>query len=212
MADSIGGNDKGFSGLSSMVSSVETLEFDESPNQPVEVAQIPGNEEKSEHRVTSPIRTTKQGHNLSEIIEWIVSNRGAVFWLLVFGLIIWALAMPDNSVPTSSTPAANTNSPAPSPASSNITFEKPPIGTTSFNVAQIRWALREQIRLETMRNIVTTDSAIAAFNLKIDDYNSRARKFQYYQNDMDIAKRDVEKMRSQIVSEATAEARQLNWK
>ncbi|MGI6435940.1 MAG: hypothetical protein ACOX0F_11375 [Syntrophomonadaceae bacterium] len=212
MADSVEGKEKGFSGLSSMVSTVEILSIEAEPAQSRGVSgdTLSASDQEQAQINTGPKRT-KQKRSWIWLGEWVVSNASTLIYLLILGVFLYWLS--HNSASTSSTPSSSTSKPATSSNSSNpssMTFEKPSIGTRTFSAANIRWALREQIKLDTIRNHITTNAGINAYNAMIDDYNSRASEYRYYQADMDRAKRDVESIRSQIVSEAIAEARRIN--
>lgn len=215
MSDGSGDKDRGFSGLSSMVSNVEALGVDSEPTQTPkgDVGSSTPSDRRQEPFIQDQIRT-KPKKSWSWIGDWIVPNASKIISLLIILAIIYWVDQ-DNSVPTSSPPPSspgisNPATPPPPNTSPSMTFEKPATGTATFSAANIRWALKEEIKLEAMRNLVTTDAGIDAYNAMIDDYNSRAGEYRYYQADMDRAKRDVESMRSQIVTEAIAEARRIN--
>ena len=57
---------------------------------------------------------------------------------------------------------------------SDLEYSPPPVGRDNvLNVAQIRWCLREKIRIETLRTQATTNSKIEQFNRLVSGYNSR---------------------------------------
>jgi len=94
-----------------------------------------------------------------------------------------------------------------------LQYDMPPIGAEyTFTIAQIRWILREGIRIEVMRNIVNPSNATAVdkFNSIVSDYNARVSEFRYIAQDMENAQREIEAIRSQIVWEAANEARRWN--
>jgi len=91
--------------------------------------------------------------------------------------------------------------------------DMPPIGSEyTFTLAQIRWVLREDIRIEAMRDIVNSRNASAVdnFNSMVSNYNARVAEFRYIIQDMEYAQREIEAIRSQIVWEAVNEARRWN--
>jgi hypothetical protein len=93
---------------------------------------------------------------------------------------------------------------------SELQYERPPVGEARrLTVSQIRWVLREDIRIDAMRDVISTNKAIREFNRIVDDYNRRGANFRYYESDMRNARRDVDAARKQIVSEAIKEA--LRW-
>ena len=94
-----------------------------------------------------------------------------------------------------------------------LQYEMPPAGTTdTLTLAQIRWILREGIRIETMRDIVNprNESAVAEFNTMVNNYNARVSDIRYVEQDMEHAQREIEAIRSLIVQEAVSEARSWN--
>ena len=85
-----------------------------------------------------------------------------------------------------------------------LEFSEPPVGDDNIlSIAQIRWCLREEIRIEALRPILTTDLQIDQFNLVVDNYNRRCSSFQYRKGTLARAQQELEKMRAQIVAEAS---------
>lgn len=198
MADEVGRENKGFSGLSSMVSNVAPVEA---------IEEDLTDEEEGRNNAVPQRITVKQERDWSGTLqfvrEWIGEKKGGLIVLAIFAGI-WLIS----TWPSTPTNTANPTNTATS-VKTSPKFEKPPIGTTTFNTAQIRWALREKIRLETINKYISSDAAIDAYNLMVDDYNRRAGHFKYYQSDMDQAQRDVNSMLSEITAEAIADARKL---
>lgn len=92
----------------------------------------------------------------------------------------------------------------------NIQYEKPSPGENNIlSISEIRWCIRERIRLETMRDVVDNNVGINKFNNSVADYNIRCASYRYHQREQAQAERDVEAHRSQIVSDAIYDARQL---
>jgi len=94
-----------------------------------------------------------------------------------------------------------------------LQYDIPPVDTNhTFTIDQIRWILREDIRIEAMRNIVNprNASAVDKFNNMVNNYNARVSEFRYIVQDMEHAQREIEAIRSQIVWEAINEARGWN--
>ncbi len=103
--------------------------------------------------------------------------------------------------PSSSAPSTYT----PSRTPSSLEFSKPQAGTNKvLSVAQIRWCLREDMRIETKRPYTNMDWEVDAFNEMVSDYNQRCGSFHYRRGTLERARREVEAMRSQIVAEALA--------
>lgn len=86
---------------------------------------------------------------------------------------------------------------------SNLQFSIPPIGPGNLlSTSQIRWCFREKIRIETKRPYVKTNFDVDAFNDGISDFNQRCGSYSYRKGTLEQAKRDVQKLRSEIVAEA----------
>ena len=100
--------------------------------------------------------------------------------------------------PPSSTP--------PTAKPSELYYEKPPAGTgNSLSGHQIRWCVREQIRLDAMRGRSASSAKIGYFNTLVDDYNARCSRFKYRKGALEQARRDVESERGRITNEAIQE-------
>ena len=146
------------------------------------------------------------------------SSSAGAKWLLVLGLVgigalVWLYNVVQEDIPgasrtptyTPASPSPPSPSYAPSPAPetqvSDLEFSKPPVGTNHvLSVEQIRWCLREDIRIEVLRPLPTTNAQIDQFNVVVSDYNSRCGSYRYRQGTLMRAQRDVERARAQIVA------------
>ena len=83
-------------------------------------------------------------------------------------------------------------------------FSMPETGNGNLlNTSEIRWCLREEIRIETWRQgIVANAQKIDAFNEAIDNYNDRCGDYRYATASMAEARRDVDVQESGIIAEA----------
>ena len=82
-----------------------------------------------------------------------------------------------------------------------LTFVQPPIGREHvLSVAQIRWCVREDMRLNHYRPLALTQTQIAEFNTTIADYNSRCSSYRYRQGTLARARREVEGERTQLLA------------
>jgi peptidoglycan hydrolase-like protein with peptidoglycan-binding domain len=87
-----------------------------------------------------------------------------------------------------------------------LELDKPRVGQSyTLSVAQIRWCLREDIRIETVRSRVATTRETELFNAMVNGYNNRCTNFQYRDADLAQARRDIDAARAWIVEEAVAE-------
>lgn len=94
-------------------------------------------------------------------------------------------------------------------ANSSVQYVKPPVGTNNvLSVPQICYCIREDIKLDAMRDHIANNN-VDAFNDLVNDYNERCSKFVYNNNDLDYARQMVEAQRIQIEARAIAEAATL---
>jgi hypothetical protein len=84
--------------------------------------------------------------------------------------------------------------------------EMPPGGDGElFSAAEIRWCLREDIRVNVLQQRLA-HSHPQRFNRLVREYNRRCTRFAYRDDDLRQARRDVDDARESIVAEALAEA------
>ncbi|MGD9950205.1 MAG: peptidoglycan-binding protein, partial [Desulfobulbus sp.] len=226
-----GKDKKGFSGLSDLVSEVSGIDepikpepkAEAKPPAPKQPPQPRGGTASSEpERKTSstppPIETLSSGKSGGGSGgKWILGIIGFVFviWLIYNGG--QSNKKPSYTPPSSSqsysypqsSPAPAVQTPS-STQSAGLQYTKPSVGTNNvLSVPEIRWCIREGIRIETMRDVIDTNTGIDEFNRIVNDSNSRCGSYRYREGSQTQAERDVEAYRSQIVSEAIREARQL---
>lgn len=160
---------------------------------------------------------TGNGHG-SSAGRWILGIIGVVFvlWLVIS-------AGQDNNVSSyNSTPRSQSQGSPQATASRAaeasstlqslpLIYTKPSVGTKNvLSVPEIRWCVREGIRIDAMRDLIVTSEGIAEFNRIVGDYNGRCGDFRYYEGYLSQAERDVEPYRNQIISEAINQALQLD--
>jgi hypothetical protein len=140
-------------------------------------------------------------------------------WLIVVGigvlvLVVWGNSGNKGTPSASYAPASSSTSsqqdyrPAPT-----YTEERPPAGTGHvLNASQIRYCLAEDIRLEAMRSYLNnySERAVYAFNLAINDYNSRCGSFRYRSGALQAARRDVEARRGELQAQGFARAQAVH--
>ncbi len=229
-----GDNDKdkkGFAGLLDLVSEVCGIDEPIKPEPKTEAKpsapeQLPQPQQETttsepERKTTSsppPIETVSSGKSGGGSGgKWILGIIGVIF-------VIWLInnGEQSNKKPEYDPPSSSQNyshpqsSPAPAvqtPSASQsggLQYTKPSVGTNNvLAVPEISWCIREDIRIEAMRDVIDTNEGIGEFNRIVDDYNSRCVSYRFRQGDQSQAERYVEHYRSQIVSEAIREAVQL---
>lgn len=218
---------KGFSGLSDLASEVSVDEpikpepkADAKPSAPKQPQRETASSEPERKTTSSPppvetVRSGKSGGGSGG--KWILGIIAVVF-------VIWLVNNGGQSNKKTSysppSPSQSYNYPQSSPApavqtpsatqSAGLQYTKPSVGTNNvLSVPEIRWCIREGIRIEEMSDIINTNEGIDEFNRIVNDYNSRCGSYRYRQGSQTRAERDVEAYRSQIVAEAIREARQL---
>ena len=218
------GEGKGFAGLSSLVSDVDTTSPPAPKREPAAAA-------PSAERSAAPQPQPSQPQRYQEPSQP-SSGSSAGKWLLgivaVLGVMLWlggqfdktttspapAYSPPAQSAAPSYSPPAQSaapsySPPAPPAAPSRPQESQPPVGqNVVLSTAQIRYCLAEDIRLDGAKSAVNNyiDSDVDRFNAMVADYNSRCSSFKYQtnnrgRNDLNSAQRDIEPFRSQLQSE-----------
>lgn len=224
-------NKKGFSGLSDLVSEIDGIDEPAGPGpngeaetftfeQPPQSQQESASSEPERKATNSPppiktVSTGKSGGGSGG--KWVLGFIGVIS-------VIWLInnAGESNKKPSYTPPSSSQSSSVPqstpAPAvqtpittqNTELQYTKPSVGTNNvLSVPEIRWCVREGIRIEAMRKVLDTNAAIDEFNRIVDNCNSRCGRYQYRQGSQYRAERDVEPYRSQIVSQAIRDAKRL---
>lgn len=209
------GAGQGFAGLSSMVSDVDvTVEPPEqkAQNKPDPATNNPQPRATSsqEEDVATPAPQTYQAP-----VQPSGGSSGGK-WLLGIGAaigVIWLVGASGNkntSSPSSYTPSTYATTAPPRPpvnepqAPTRPTEEMPPVGRDHvLNVAQIRYCLAEDIRMEGAKGSVNSyaDSDVNQFNAMVADYNSRCGAFRYRSGSLELARSDISPFTSDLRTE-----------
>lgn len=202
---------KGFSGLSSQVSEVDSA-VEHSKREAAHISvgpaapQITATAEQASGG-DKPRADDQRGQHRNSKPS---SGSSAGTWLLAIGLTIviyWLLSLGFGGDRTSSTPKASSTVPvAPtiselpisSPARSPQAEVRPPVGTNNvLDNAQIRYCLSEKIRIDAANIVVsryvTTD--VNRYNAMVEDYNSRCGYFRYRRGSLESVRQEVERAR-----------------
>ena len=95
------------------------------------------------------------------------------------------------------------NSSSSSNSGSNQDYSMPVAGANGvLNVSEIRWCLRQLIRIETWHSQVSTNQQNAAVSQIAKDYDERCTSRQFYEGHMTTAMQDVESQRTRIIEDA----------
>ncbi len=199
---------KGFAGLSSLVSDVDTT-----PPPPAPKTESAGST-KSTGRPASqtaqpqPQQPTQrqtyqespQPSSGSSEDKWILGIAAVVGLLWLIGQSNKNTPAPAYSPPGQS--AAQSYSPPAQPQAPSLPEEsKPSVGQDLvFSTAQIRYCLAEDIRMEGAKAALNnySDSDVDRFNAMVADYNRRCGSFRYRSGALESARRDVEPYRGQL--------------
>ena len=212
-------NAKGFAGLSSMVSDVDsTLKNAQKHTQEAPSTQStrkPPAPETAVHESRSEPETQTYQQpapppDSSSTGKWLLGI-GAVFGVL------WLAAQPDDkgSSNTSSYPRPQPSASAPLAPNSQPpagqtqtpgrpTEQRPSVGQNNvLTIAQIRYCLAEEIRLDAAGPTISSydHSEVDRFNGYIGDYNSRCSAYRYRDGTLERARREIEPYRRQLAAE-----------
>ncbi len=201
------GEAKGFAGLSSLVSDMDTMPPPIAKAEPAAVpdswrpapqaAQTKPNPQHQTHQV--PAQTPAPGSFSGMWMLGIVTIIG-LFWIIGHSSKSPTSTASHYSPPTpSATPYYS--HPAEPEAPSGPRESIPPVGQDEvLSADQIRYCLAEKIRLEGANSVVNNsiDSDVDRFNSTVDDYNSRCGSFRYRSDELESARQDVELHRSQL--------------
>lgn len=206
------GEAKGFAGLSSLVSDVDTTPPPAAKTEPA--ASAPSTERPAQ-QAAQP-RPSQQHQAYQEVAQPSSSGSSGGKWVLGIAAVIgvlWLIGQSDKS-PTSpapaysppALPAAPSYSPPPAEpqAPSRPQESMPPAGQGMvFSTAQIRYCLAEDIRMEGAKSAINNyiDSDVDRFNAMVADYNNRCGSFRYRSGALESARGEVEPYRSQLQAE-----------
>lgn len=195
---------KGFSGLSSLITDVDSGTppgSEPAPSTPTPApalsrpAQRPAPPPSNPHTASSPA-PQPQAHRPqtaapgapSQITKPSSSSNAWWIWLLVIGGVIWAIAASDNKPKAPTRPTEQ----MPSAGRNNV---------LSYN--ELHYCLAEEIRMEGAKSVLNSysDSDVNRFNTMVGNYNSRCGEFKYRQGALESARRAIEPWRRDIFAE-----------
>lgn len=207
---------KGFAGLSSLVSEVDTTL---PPAVKEELADTSGASPSTPRRATQPDQPQPSQPQTYQEPPQPSSGSSGGKWVLGIAAIISVLWLIGQSNKNTSSPAPSYSPPAqtatssysPPPAQpqapSRPAESKPPVGQNLvFSRDQIAYCVAEDIRMEGAKSAVTavnnySDSDVDRFNTMVADYNSRCSSFRYRKGALESVRSSIEPYRSQLYSE-----------
>lgn len=201
---------KGFAGLDSMISEVETPKPTPEPECKPESAPTPQVEAQ---RGYAPPSSSSGGG----------SGKWWVVGICVFIFLTWiggsdknpsarTASSPSYSAPAPATyypPATRADVPEQSPVIVSSEEEMPPVGSgLSFNRAQIRYCLSEKIRISAWQGQVNkySETSVDAFNQAVNDYNMRCSNFRYRSGMLESVRTEVDANRYALHLQGTNSA------
>lgn len=205
------GQGKGFAGLSSLVSEVDTT----LPPLAKQDAGSSGASSRAERASASqnpqpaqqqPYQAPSQPSAGSSTGKWVLGIAAVIGVIWLFSQANKNPTPPPPSYPSAAQNTAPTYSapPASPQAPSRPEETRPPVGQNLvLSTAQIRYCLAEDIRMDAAKPTVNSysDSDVDRFNAMVADYNSRCGSFRYRSGALESARRDVEPYRSQLQAE-----------
>lgn len=208
---------KGFAGLSSLVSDVDTsppaAKKEPAIATPSAACQA---QQSAQPQPQSPEAASNTYQEHPQPSFWSSEGKGLLGIAAVIG-VLWLIGQSHKSTTSpvvAHTPPAQSAAPSYTPpaqlqAPSRPVETMPPVGQNLvFSREQIRYCLAEDIRLGAAKSAVNNyiDADVDRFNAMVADYNNRCSSFQYQtnnrgRNDLNSAQRDIEPFRSQLQSE-----------
>ncbi len=208
-----GSKPTGFAGLDSLVSNVES-DLTPSPSAPSSDADsdTDGKSRVESERIDSqPVVTASTAHE-SPKIEGVPSQSSGARWAVAVVVGIGAIILFANierkgdgpaysptEAPVASIPSVSSQ---PSPELDASAEEMPPTGEgLVLNGPQIRWCVFEKARLETMKDLISEDQEISAFNTFVGRYNERCTRFQYRQGLLEVIEGELNREGKRLQAE-----------
>lgn len=98
-------------------------------------------------------------------------------------------------------------------APASVRMFPPPAGSNRvYSQPEIAYCLGEQIRLETMERLISPESEVQERNFSafLEDYKSRCLNYRYDPRVLQMARQEIESVRSRIMAQAITAIR--NWR
>lgn len=204
-----GSKPTGFAGLDSLVSNVES-DVAKPSSAPTHDAQpeedkraLPEREGKAVLTPPSQEPSRTEGAATSGAGgRWAVAVIAGVGAIILFANIDRKSDVPAYSPADAPVASAPSQSISPSAGPSSSVEEMPPVGEDLvLNGPQIRWCVFEKARLETMKDLMSADQEVSAFNTYVGKYNERCARFQYGQEVLDGIEQELNQEGRRLQSE-----------
>ena len=218
---------KGFAGLTSLLSDVEASV--DTTHTPLSVrGEVPptaptagtadNKSQSSSHQSSSQGHESKPTYQSPPQVGGVGSGGKWIMGLGVVALVIWGISQMGNKESQTSSTGYSTPATTASPSTGNqpsnppslpslppvLTEEVPSAGSGNvLGAGQIRYCLAEDIRLTAAKQAVNeyNNSDIDRFNSMVADYNSRCSNFRYRRGALESVRSEVERHRLDLESE-----------
>ena len=208
------GEGKGFAGLASLVSDVDTALPPPDKKEPAGTSGTSTSNPRPTAHTAQPQPQSSQPQTYREPPQPPSGSSGGKW---VFGIaavigVLWLIGQSNNSTtapaptytPSAQSTAPSYTQPAQPQAPVRPQESKPTVGQgLVLSTAQIRYCLAEDIRIDGARSALNSysDSDVDQFNAMVADYNSRCGNYRYRSGALESARREIEPYRSQLQSE-----------
>jgi hypothetical protein len=210
---------KGFAGLVSMVSDVDSMvaqtarESKPAPRAaPAPAESSRSTDDKEPNRPVYQAPAQSSGDSSSG--KWVLG-------IGVVAMLLWLVSQSGDktSSPTPAfTPSGNSSfvaspspswqpAPSPPPAPSRPSEERPPVGTNNvLTSSQLRYCVAEKIRLDAAKGVISNynETHVDRFNEMVADYNGRCGQFRYRSGALESARSEVERFRGVLEADGRA--------
>lgn len=216
-----GSKGKGFAGLSSLVSDVDTSSAPAAKKGPTDDASTSIDTGPWSSQAAQPKPQPSQRRTYQEPPQPSSGSSGGKWVLGIIAVIgvIWFISEA-NKKPSPSIPAPSPSNKYDDPfadlvpqrpqVQSRPEETRPPVGQSLvFSIGQIRYCLAEDTRIDGAKSALNnySNSEVDRFNAMVDDYNSRCGSFRYRSGALESARRDIEPYRSQLQAEGRSRLR-----
>lgn len=195
--DQKNGEGKGFAGLSSLVSDVDSTP-------PPIPKKMSGSSGTTSGTSRPPLQPTPPPQPHKPPQQPVAGSSSGKWWIGIAAVVglLWVIGQASKTSTTS--PAPNYSPPEQPQVPSRPEESLPPVGQNMvLSTAQIRYCLAEDIRMDGAKAAINNyiESDVDRFNAMVADYNSRCGGFLYRNGALESARRDIEPYRSALLSE-----------
>ncbi len=206
-------NKKGFSGLSGLASDVSDTIKAEQSKLKSGAGEEKVNKASGSGQASNQTRTVESTKKVEVSTSHENSGHKKYFiTVAVIAILLWIVSQSNDRNTTSPKPLPKSSSQpvpdsGPTSVPTQLSYTKPSVGTNNIlNVSEIRWCIREGIRIDAMRNVFSSNSGVDKFNSLVNDYNSRCGSYRYRSGAQSRAERDVAPYKTEIQTDAKTEA------